>query len=825
MENRYLKRKQISEQLHHIVKYPLTLVVAAMGYGKTVAVRDFLKETKKEYVWLSVESDETSVHSIWDSLTRQFAQYDSEIGGRLNALGFPLSAADRDRVIDLIEEWMYMTSKILVIDDYHFANAPELDIILEKIVRRRIDGLHLLIISRRRPVMNIQELKLKGYCYQLKSSLFELSPGEITEYFQLFDCDISDTTAKKVQEITEGWITAVYLVCQRYLETGRLETGMDLNELMKTTIIGRYSVNEKRLLMALSILDSFTMPQAVFVTGNRAAPEMIQKLSSDNSFFRFEERSQKYMMHNIFSGYLRALLEGLAGHDDILRLYRRSGEWNIANGHILTGIKLLLKAKEYDLILQEFEKPGITRVLDTAAQDIVTLFAQIPIEAKYRHPIGYLTYTDFYLTKVDMDGGAQLLAEIEAYYQNDTLSSPALKKHIAGEIELIRSFLSFNDLRKMHALHQKAHDLLDGRSGIANKDMVFTFGCPSTLYLFHRERGDMLQIVDFADHAIRCYEELSHGCGKGFDCLIRSEYCLERGELNQAELYAHKAVYKAETKDQISIIICACFTLARLYAARGKLQEAKDFLDELSVKVVEYNNPIFMNSMDLCYGYLGGITSEPASFAPWLISGDMKHDEMFYQGLAFNYIVHAKYLLLEENYLKLEVFSEEMHSLFSMFNNLLGHLHAHILDAIAKYHLYGLIKAKEAMQQALAIGSADGIILPFAEYSNYALDILAGLAGKREDKYLKRLVMEVSQYRRNLESAGKKKMHAVQLTEREQQILKQLLGGCQNKEIADRLFIAEITVKKTVTSIYRKLGVGNRAAAVRKTMELKLFSN
>ncbi|MBS4021858.1 MAG: hypothetical protein KGZ79_09610 [Dethiobacter sp.] len=83
-------------------------------------------------------------------------------------------------------------------------------------------------------------------------------------------------------------------------------------------------------------------------------------LSRDNSFIRFDEWSQRYTMHNIFAGYLRRLLENQADQTEVFGIYRRSGEWNIANGHILTGIKLFLKAKEYDLILEEFEKPGIT---------------------------------------------------------------------------------------------------------------------------------------------------------------------------------------------------------------------------------------------------------------------------------------------------------------------------------------------------------------------------------------------------------------------------------------------------------------------------------
>jgi LuxR family maltose regulon positive regulatory protein len=69
-----LKREQISAELKSLFDYPLTVVVAAMGYGKTTAVRDFLDEEKARYVWLSVESDQASAPHIWNSLTRQLAK-------------------------------------------------------------------------------------------------------------------------------------------------------------------------------------------------------------------------------------------------------------------------------------------------------------------------------------------------------------------------------------------------------------------------------------------------------------------------------------------------------------------------------------------------------------------------------------------------------------------------------------------------------------------------------------------------------------------------------------------------------------------------------
>lgn len=803
----------------------MTLVVAAMGYGKTNAVRNFLEEIKADYVWLSVESDDTSANIFWDTLTRHIIDNDPVIGKHLNNLGVPLSAADRHRVFDLLEEWTFQQNKILVVDDYHFVDSPELDLLLEKLVRKRINGLHLLIISRRRPSMNIQELQLKGYCHRLKSALFELSQDEISEYFRLYGCDISDATAKLVHTMTEGWIAAVYLVCQRYLDSGRLETGIDLYELINTTILGRYTEKEKRLLMSLSILDSFSISQAVYITKNRLAPGIIHKLSSDSSFIRFDERSQKYYMHNILAGHLRGLLEEQTDQSEILSLYKRSGQWNLDHGHILTGMKLLLKAKEFNLLMQEFEKPSITRILDTATQDIVNLVEQIPPEVKYRHPLAYLTYVDLYLTKVDIEVGARLLAEVETYYQKDNATPPAVKKCIAGEIELIRSFLFFNDISKMHECQQKAHDLLGGSSCIANKDMIFTFGCPSMLYLFHREKGGMLEVVEQMDKAMICYEELSHGCGKGCDSLIRAEYHLEKGELEPVEYYANKAVYKAQTTDQISIILCANLTVARLMAAKGNVQEARHQLDDLAYRIHEYNNPIYNNCLDLCFGYLGGVTGDPHSFSPWLQTGEMKQNEMFYHGLAYNYLVHARYVLLEKDYTKLEVICEEMSGLFSIFNNLLGHLHAHILDAIAKFRLVGMEKAKESLEHALAIGRTDDIVLPFAEYGNHIEEILIALASQsKTDAYLDKLVTATSRYRRNLEIAGMGNPQFVErLTERETEILKLLTEGHPSKEIGERLFIAEITVKKAITSIYRKLGVGSRAAAVRKSIELKLI--
>ncbi|NIM02606.1 response regulator [bacterium] len=58
---------------------------------------------------------------------------------------------------------------------------------------------------------------------------------------------------------------------------------------------------------------------------------------------------------------------------------------------------------------------------------------------------------------------------------------------------------------------------------------------------------------------------------------------------------------------------------------------------------------------------------------------------------------------------------------------------------------------------------------------------------------------------------GTRKVH---LTKREVRVLKLVASGKTNKEIANKLFVSEKTVKNHLNHIYRKLGVKNRAQAV-----------
>jgi DNA-binding NarL/FixJ family response regulator len=63
---------------------------------------------------------------------------------------------------------------------------------------------------------------------------------------------------------------------------------------------------------------------------------------------------------------------------------------------------------------------------------------------------------------------------------------------------------------------------------------------------------------------------------------------------------------------------------------------------------------------------------------------------------------------------------------------------------------------------------------------------------------------------------------SIPLSAREREVLALIASGATNREIAERLYLSPHTVKEHASSLYRKLGVKNRAEAARRAERLGL---
>jgi two-component system response regulator DesR len=62
------------------------------------------------------------------------------------------------------------------------------------------------------------------------------------------------------------------------------------------------------------------------------------------------------------------------------------------------------------------------------------------------------------------------------------------------------------------------------------------------------------------------------------------------------------------------------------------------------------------------------------------------------------------------------------------------------------------------------------------------------------------------------------------LSPREREVVGLISSGATNREIADRLYLSPHTVKEYTSSVYRKLGVRNRAEAVKRAQRIGLIT-
>lgn len=98
-------------------------------------------------------------------------------------------------------------------------------------------------------------------------------------------------------------------------------------------------------------------------------------------------------------------------------------------------------------------------------------------------------------------------------------------------------------------------------------------------------------------------------------------------------------------------------------------------------------------------------------------------------------------------------------------------------------------------------------------------------AASRGETLLKPEIMARLLAQTNLPASGSRSAQTVNLTERELEVLRSVARGERSKEIASQLGISERTVKAHLASIYNKLGVDSRAAAIAVAAQMDLLGN
>ena len=801
---------RLTEVLNQIPQYPLTVMEAPMGYGKTTAIQEYAAKNGITTLWKTVrENDEAH---FWSDFCEVFAELDRECSRKLAELGLPVDGAARREAVALIANRQGKDRTLFVIDDYHLLTEPDVHEFIVSLVQQKIPGFHVVIATRMVSLEMLEEMTLKGLAQHVTQADFELSPSDIVKYYQQCGVRLKPQEAESLHSYTEGWISALYLCLLGFLQEGRLDKPANLQELLAKTVYRPLSDELKDFLVHICIFDYFTLPQAVFMCRTHNAASLLKRLLAQNAFIRYDARCRTYHLHNIFAGYLRELFDALP-EETRREIWQMAGEWHLTAADYPAAMRCFHQAGKFDRLLDavELDKGNSINAENQAA--IHRFFTECPAAVRQAHLPASLVYARELLVSGELELFVAHCRELEDGIARN--ADTQMRNRLAGELELIYMLTKYNDIEAMARHIRRADELMKETSRLCDPDTPWTFGSPSILYMFYRQSGALGRETAELAAAMPLYCKLTAGHGFGAETIMQAERQYYRGDFDNAEIMAHKALRQAETKRQSGTVLCALFLQARLAMVRGDLDSVLRLLEDIRTAARTGRQPVYLHTAELCEGVVFGQLKQPERIAPWIGAGDFSASRFGQPVQACFAMVYSRVLLITGQERKLLGLADDLLETAARCPNRISQIYITIHLAAANEKLLRRQKSLVLLKEALAMAWPDGAVMPFAENADVILPLIEELGRDPEFRESAARITNLSQNYRQSCAALHEPLNGgtdrADLTAREREISLLAADGLTNREIAAGLNISENTVKTLLKRSFEKIGVNSRA--------------
>ncbi len=809
MNNLYFPSRLL-DKLDGILDYPLTIVEAPMGYGKTTAVKEFLNNSDAIILWLRVYDG--SLDSFWNEFARLAGELKDGLYNSLIKLGFPNDAVSAREALGLISSLDLSEKYVLVIDDYHLIDSPEIDEFIEKLTTNEIENFHVVLNTRFSGFQRLEEYKLKGLLHHITKEAFELSAEEIAEYYKTCGVSIQDTQAQQLYSVTEGWISALYLMMLGYIADGNLDPPDNIYTLLEKAVYIPLSENIKEFIISMSIFDDFSLNQAEYICRGINAGEFLREIINRNSFVNYDGRSKTYQIHSLYKKYLREVMEEKST-DYKNELYRKSAEWYRQNRDYTSARQFWYQGGDFENILQSVEEEKAKYFMENNLKILQKYFDDCPPEIRRHHHYALLVLAVHLFVHNKYELFLKVCEEAGRNVEADNSLGGKNRDELLGELEILYSFSVFNDLKKMSTHFDKAWSLLGRSTSIYDVESDWTFGSPSVLYLYYRESGKLREHVEDLKQGLPCYYRLAKGNGSGGEYVMEAEYYYNMGDFINAEISLNKALHKARPAGQWSIELAAMFLKIRIDFMNGDFENMFYLLTKMRKDVTDQVAYQSLRTVELCemgfYSWLDQKYKIPESLA----QPETGSIRLMHPAYAMFNIIYGRVLLINEKYTELLGSAEYFWETAAVYPNLLGIVYTHIFLAAANLKLFRKNEARENLKKALDIAMPDRLYMPFVENCDYIEPLINALSD--EGLYIEETQQIFDLYKTYsaLKDAIKRKYFPNDtniLSEREMEIAVLAADGLTNNEIAQKLFISPNTVKYSLKSIYSKLSINKR---------------
>ncbi|MGL1892005.1 MAG: LuxR C-terminal-related transcriptional regulator [Spirochaetaceae bacterium] len=836
-QSKTIPRPHLIKKLNDGQQAKFILISASAGFGKTTIVSEWVSGLNRPVMWLSLDEEHSDplvfLTYFVCGINRVYKDIGLELLMELQSPDPPETDISLSKIINEIA--LITEDFIFILDDYHVVDSKEIDNIINYLLKNMPNKMHLTIVSREDPNLQLAKLRATGKMIELRASDLRFTALETTDFLNkvmklnLIQSDISILESK-----TEGWITGLQLAAisiegkdnsSNFIETFGASHNFVLDYLIEE-VLNLQNDEVLTFLLQTSILDRMcgSLCDGIILNHTTSGQDMLEKLEQLNMFIiPLDNEREWYRYHHLFAELLkhRLIKSKIVSNE----LHIRASLWYEENGFYIESFKQSTIAGDIDRTIYLLEGNGIPRHDQRTVKLIIDWLQSLPTKVKDEKPLLWITYASA-LIGIGIITGIEEKLQAAEQAIGDIITDDV--KDLIGRIASLRAILAvttyddetiyIQSLKALKYLHPKnmssrtvsnwtlaqSYEIkCDYRNAEKSYNTAISIGNTSGNYLFailsEAGLGFIQEMENRLHKAAETYNNVLKQVGKQplpvlcdvYLGLARIHYLWNN--LEKANEYCERGVNLARKFEKV----IDRFIIADLFSIRLKIVTGD--LDEASIMLKVVKDTVYQDNY----------THRIPDLIEMMVELNIKQGDLesaLQIAREHNLpISKARVLLAAHKPLEvLEILKNEKHS-----------LNIQILQTVAHYINGDKQTAFDTLQKVFKLAETENFIRIFIDEGKMMYDLLleAETVGITNSFISKILPLFDIENQTLVES----------LSKREIEVLNLLSKGLSNREICDKLFLALDTVKGHNRRIYGKLGVKTRTLAISRARELKIL--
>lgn len=418
-------RARLIERLGRAADARLVLVSAPAGFGKTTLVTQWLAHGTRPVAWLSLDSRDNEPASYWRYVLAALRGAHADVGADALALLDQPSPAVDAALEALVNELHGLPEPtVLVLDDYHLVESREIHEQMAFLVDHLPAGLQLVLGCRADPLLPLARLRARGELAEVRAADLRFTAAEAATYLTgTMGLPLTEQEVVALEDRTEGWIAALQLAAlsmRDRADTARFIAdfaGDDryVVDFLVEEVLARQAPEVRSFLLRTSILRTLGGGLCDAVLDREGSAETLRHLDRANLFLvALDDRRQQYRYHHLFGDVLHArLLEEEPGV--VPGLHRRAAAWHERSGDRREAIRHSLAAADTDSAarLLELELSGLQR--DRQEATLRAWIDALPDDAVRARPVLTVAHVGSRMLHGELDGVEERLQDAERW--------------------------------------------------------------------------------------------------------------------------------------------------------------------------------------------------------------------------------------------------------------------------------------------------------------------------------------------------------------------------------------------------------------------------